>query len=46
MNSFFKNLFIGGKAWEQRRGRERKRERIPSGLCTVSAQPAVGLHPM
>ena len=31
---------------KQRRGREREKgERIPSRLCTVSAEPDVGLDP-
>ena len=29
---------------ECRRDRERGRERIPSGLCTVSTEPDVGLE--
>ena len=31
---------------EQRRGRERERKRIPSRLCTVSAEPEAGLDLM
>ena len=31
---------------EQGRGRERRRERIPSRLCTVSMEPDAGLELM
>ena len=30
---------------EQGRGRERRRERIPSRLCAVSVEPDLGLEP-
>ena len=30
---------------EQRKGREREEERILSRLCTVSAEPNMGLEP-
>ena len=35
----------GGDMYEQGRGRERGTERILSRLCTVSADPDVGLDP-
>ena len=38
-------MFIFEREQEQGRGRERGRERLPSRLCTVSAEPnVVGLE--
>ena len=43
MNNFLKYLCILRER-EQGRGRESGRERIPSRLCAVSANPIVGLN--
>ena len=40
---FFLNLLI--YFWEVGRDRERRRQRIPSRLHTVSAEPSMGLNP-
>ena len=44
---FFKAFiyFLESRKDGGRRGRERGRERIPSRLCAVSAEPEVGLDP-
>ena len=34
------------RAWAHRRGRESERERIPSRLLTISAEPSAGLDLM
>ena len=36
-------IYLFLRECEQGRGRERKRERISSRLCTVSTEPDVGL---
>ena len=41
---YFFNLFILESQSKWGRGRERRRERIPSGFCTASTEPDVGLE--
>ena len=41
----FKVYFEREREREQGRGRRREREKIPSRLCSVSAEPNMGLNP-